>query len=88
MMKHIIAIYVKTIWGSLGEKCNMYTHILHFREMQMLMILFFWGCTLEVCLVILMQYKSICENLTNMFLLHQICIHLQRHLPICGIVEI
>ncbi len=86
-MKHIIAIHVKTIWGSLSEKCNMYTHILHFREIQMLVV-FFLGHTLEVCLVNSMQYKLIYENLTNMFLLHQICIHLQRHLPICDLVDI
>ncbi len=28
MMKHLMAIYVETIWQSLDGKCNMYTHII------------------------------------------------------------
>jgi hypothetical protein len=47
-----------------------------------------FGCTLEVCLVIWMQYKSICENLTNMLLVHYICIHFQGHLPIYALIRI
>jgi hypothetical protein len=43
---------------------------------------------LEVCLVIWMQYKLVCENMTNMLLLQQICIHFQGHLPIYGQIEI
>jgi hypothetical protein len=42
--------------------------------------------TLEVCLVIWMQYKLICENITNMLLLHQIYIHFQGRLPIYGLI--
>jgi hypothetical protein len=68
-MKCQMTIYVETILGSLGKKCNMYTHMvtymLHFREMKMLMV----SCyTLEVCLVIWMQYELLCESLTNMIL--------------------
>jgi hypothetical protein len=44
--------------------------------------------TLEVGLVVWMQYKLICENMTNMLMLHQICIHFQGHLPIYGLIEI
>jgi hypothetical protein len=44
--------------------------------------------TLEVCLVIWKQYKLVCENLTNMFLLYHICIHLQEHLHIYCLIEI
>jgi ribosomal protein L32 len=36
-------------------------------------ILMVYYYTLEVCLVTWMQYKSVCENLTNMFLLHHVC---------------
>jgi hypothetical protein len=35
-----------------------------------------------------MQYKSVCENLTNMFILHHICIHFQKHFPIYVLMEI
>jgi hypothetical protein len=34
-----------------------------------------------------MQYKLICENLTNMLILHQIHINFQGHLPIYGLIE-
>ncbi len=34
-----------------------------------------------------MQYKSICEKLTKMLMLHHICIHFQGHLPIYGLKE-
>jgi len=44
--------------------------------------------TQEVCLVIWMQYKLVCENLVNMLQLHQIYIHFQGHLPIYGLIEI
>jgi len=44
--------------------------------------------TLEMCLVMRMQHKSVCENLINMLLLHLIYIHCQGYLPIYGLIEI
>jgi hypothetical protein len=45
--------------------------------------------TLEMCLIVdWMQYKLAYEHLTNILLLHYICIHFEGHLPIYGIVEI
>jgi hypothetical protein len=44
--------------------------------------------TLEVCLLVSMQYKLVWEKIVNILLLHHICIHFHRHLPIYGRVEI
>ncbi len=89
-MKHLVIIYnVKPFVGHkvINVICIPHTssYMLHFRQMKMSMD----SCyTLKVCLVIWMHYKSICGNLVNMFLLHHICIHFQKHLSICGLVEI
>jgi hypothetical protein len=89
-MEHMVTIDYETIWGSGDENAitkHTHTHVitLHFRKMNMLLV----SCyILEACSIIWLQYKLVCENLSNMPSLHQIWIHFQRHLPIYVLVEI
>jgi hypothetical protein len=85
-MKHLVALNDEIIWGSSNGKCNMCTHTcITLKEMKTSM----FSCyTLKLCLVVWMQYKLVCKNLANTFLLYHICIHFQGHLPIYGFVMI
>ncbi len=57
----------------------------HIRSMEIILVYYY---KLEVCLVVWMLYKLVCENMVNMVLKHLICIHSLAHLTIYSLIVI